>query len=273
MNPFPLFLFALLQGAATPPKPLPDAVLATLDGAPITAAEIEPYLWAWKTRDVVREVADHRMVLEAATKRGVGASDAEVKARLQLQLTAIASNLPPGQTVEAYLEGRGLNVPHLAVLSRSAVLLDKIAEGEFKPSGYVRVQTIVVPTKGDTTDALSGAIRKADLAYAALQAGKPWEAVLKANGADPSVAETGGLLGWKSLDLFPESVRAAFATMRPLGYTKPTQTPNGIQIFRLVARGEAATPAEAADLKRQFVEGYRAVILQRIRSEARIEIK
>ena len=269
----PIAILALFQAVIPPAKPAPDAVLATLDGAPITAAEIEPYLWSWKVRDVLREYADHRMILEAATKRGLVATEGEIKAKLDAQLAAASAGVPAGQTLDDYLQGRGLNVPHLTILSRSAVLLDKIAESEFKPEGYVKVQTLVFPTGGDTTDALSKAIRKDDLAYAALGSGKPWATVLASNVADPNVVRNEGLIGWKSLDLFPESVRTAFAALKPGGYTRPTQTSNGIQIFRLVARGGEATPEEAAALKRQYVEGSRAVILQRLRAAAKVEIK
>ena len=269
----PFAILLLFQGVLPPAKPAPDAVLATLDGKPITAAEIEPYLWSWKVRDVLREYADHRMILEAAAQRGLVATDAEVKARLDLQLAAASTGLPAGGTVEDVLQARGLNVAHLAILSRSAVLLDKITESEYKPGGFVKFQALVVPVADGTPDALAKAQRKADLAYAALQTGKPWETVLKANEKDPNAIPAGGLVGWRSLDLFPENLRAAFGNLKPGGFSRPVQTPKGIGIFRLIARGEAATPEETATLKRQFVEKSRSVVLQRLRAATKIEIK
>lgn len=268
-----LIAFGLPQGTTPPAKPASDAVIATVDGAAITAAEIEPYLWAWKAREVARELADHRMIAAEAQRKGIAVTDAEVKAKIDEQLAQVKSSLPEGQTLEQFLQSRGADMSRIALAARSAILVDRLAEKEFKPEGYMKVSTLVFRTTGDTTDALSKAIKSADGAYASLQAGKPWDTVLRTYEKDPRILSNGGLVGWKSVDAFPESVRAQLATLKPMGFTKPTQTQNGIQIFRLNARGGAASPTDLAELKSQYVQGARQTIVPKLRQTAKIEIK
>ncbi len=268
-----LLAFGLPQGTTPPPRPAPDVVVATVDGAPITAADVEAYLWAWKSREVVSEIANHRMIAAEAARLKLEATDAEVKAKIDEQLAALKGNLPQGQTMEAYLQEKIGGMSHLALIARSAILVEKIAGAEFKPEKYVKVSTIMFRTTGDTTDALSKAIKKADAAYASLQAGKPWADVVRLYEEDARIVANQGLVGWKAYDAFPESVRAQLATLKPMGYTKPTQTQYGIQIFRLNTRGNEATPIELGDLKSQYILGSRQNVVQRLRDKAKIEIK
>ncbi|RYG16115.1 hypothetical protein EON82_25410, partial [bacterium] len=163
---------------APPPKPANDAVVATVGGAPLTAGEIEPYLWAWKSKEVIRDLAGHRAIAAEAAKRGIAVTADEVQARIQDQIQRIKAQLPPGQSVDDVINGSVGGPSRLGLVARSSLLVDKIAETEFKPDGYVKVATLLFRTNGGTTDELSKAIRSADNAYASLQNGKPWADVL-----------------------------------------------------------------------------------------------
>ena len=269
----PFALLALFQAPIPPARPAPDAVLATVGGKPVTAAEIEPYLWAWKAREVVREVADARAIVEAAAAEGVTATDAEVQARVDATLATVRASLQPGQTIEQFLASRGADLSRVALSARTAVLLDKISERDFRPEGFFRTETLLFRTVGDTTDALRGAIRAADAAYAALAAGKPWAEVVRLNTEVVGALGVTTPMGWKAGEVFPESVRTALATLKPGGFTKPTQTSNGIQIYRLVLRGADAKATDLADLRRQYVEGSRGAVLTRLRGAVKVEVK
>lgn len=264
--------FGLAQSATPPPKPAPDAILATVDGAPITAADVEAYLWAWKEKEVVRELADHKMIAAEAARQGVSVSDAEVKAKIDEQLAQVKANLPQGQTLDDFLKSRGAEPSRLFLAARSAVLVDKLAAKEFQPAKYVKVSTLVFRTTGDTTEALTKAIKAADAAYASLQAGKPWKDVLRVYETNSTVLSNDGLVGWKAYDAFPDSVRTQMDKLKPMGYTKPTQTANGIQIFRLDARGESANPADLAELRSQYIQSARQSLVPRLRQATKIEI-
>lgn len=264
-------LAALWQG--TTGRPAPDTVVATVDGQPITAGEVEPLLWDWKLRDLLTEYTVHKMVAVEAAKKGVSATDAEVKARVDEQREAVKPNLQPGQTFEDFVKAQGGGMARLNMVARTAVLIDKIAELEFKPGDYVKVATIVFRPDGVTTDALSKAIKQADAAYASLMAGKPWQSVLQLYEKNTAVVQNGGAIGWKSMAVFPEGVRASLSTTKVMGYTKPVQTENGIQIFRLEARGGTAKPTDLADLKAQFIRGDRNAIIQRLRQSMKVEYK
>ncbi len=257
------------QSLTPPPKPAGDTVLAIVDGAPITAAEAEPYLWAWKARDTLNDLVVLKIVDAEAARKNLTVSDAEVRARMDQQLAAIKTQLQPGQTVESAVAAQPGGMSRLALSVHIFVLLNKIADSEFQPTQFVKVAAISFPTGAGTTDALSKAIKGADAAYAKLLAGRPWDDVAKANAA---VAQS-GVMGWRAVEIFPENVRAGLAATKPMGYTKPTQVGNGIQIFRLLARGQDAPPTEIAELKGQYTNSALPNILKRLRDKAKVEIK
>ena len=274
MLALPIAALALaFQGLTPPVHPAPTAVVATIDGAPLTAGEVDPYLWDWRSRAVIDELVNHRIVAAEASRKNVTATDAEVKAKMDEQLADIATRVPAGGSVESFVQAQLGGMSHLALVARSSVLVDKLAELEFKPETYVKVATMVFRTADDSTTSLGKAIKSADSAYAALQAGKPWNAVLRQYETNPTALERNGEIGWRAVPVFPEAIRTGLATLKPLGYTKPTQTPSGIQIFRLLARGGTATPGELAELRRQYLEGSRASLVARLRAAAKVEVK
>lgn len=260
--------------AAPPPKPAPDTVMAVVGGSPITAAEIEPYLWAWRAKDVVTEMTGHKMIALEAAKRNITVTEAEVQKRVEEQINGIRAQLQPGQSLDEVVNGAKIGGgSRLSLIARSSLLVDKMAEADFKPDGYIKVATLLIRTNGDGTDAIGKAIRQADQAYASLKAGKQWQDVLRVYEKEPRIVANGGLVGWKSYDAFPESIRGELSTLKLMGVTKPIQTANGIQIFRLLARGASANPAELTDLKLLYVQGSRNAIVERIRQATKVEIK
>ena len=268
-----LLAFGMPQGTAPPPRPAADAVVATVDGAPILASDVEPYLWDWKSREVISEIASHRMIAAEAARKNITATDAEVKAKIDQQLASIRAQLQEGQTTDSFVKEKMGGMSRLGLIVRTSILVEKLAATELEPGKYVKVASIIFRTNGDTTDDLSRAIKKADAAYASLKGGTPWADVLRIYEKNPQTVANGGLVGWKAYDVFPESVRAQLTAIRPMGYTKPTQTQYGIQIFRLIARGDEASPAELTDLRAQYVLGSRQSVVERLRAKSKIEIK
>lgn len=266
---------ALFQVPQTPQTvPPPDAVVATVNGKPVTAAELAPYLWSWQARPAIQEMAQSRAIAEEAAKRGLTVTDAELQARVGTQFAGIQKTLPAGQTVDDFLDSRRLTRAHVEALTRTAILLDKIAESEFKPADFVKLDGLLFQAPVQSApDVQAKAQKSADAAYASLASGKPWDVVYKANTLAPNPLAIGASSPWTSVDRFPEAMRAQIAALKPQGTTKPMATPVGVQIFHLAARGTEAPAAELASLKAQYVQGARAAVLQRLHDATKVEIK
>ena len=254
------------------PRPAPDAVVATIDGKPVTAGQIENYLWAWKERDVVREFADYQIVADEAAKKGLTATDDEIRARIDAQLAGAKASLPAGQTIEGVLRERNVDPSRLALSARTAVLLDKIAAQDFKPANFVRIDALLFRNADGTPLAVAKATKDANAASASLAAGKPWDAVVKSSTAPLGTAQAIPPT-WVPLDKLPDDLRAQVVPLKAQSATKPIPGPNGVQILHVVERGDAAPPADLDAARTQFVGNARSVVLQRLRATAKIEYK
>lgn len=271
MISFAALALLAFQGPSLPPKPASDAVLATIDGKPLTAAEVEPYLWAWKTRETVSTLAIYRGIAAEARKRSVTVTDAEVKAKVDEQIATAKAALQPGQSLDDAVARYG-GVPGLNLAIRNTLLLDKLAEKEFDPNGYAKLSIILFRTSDDKPPVVTAA-KNANVAYASLQAGKPWDVVEKANEKEPRLLQTNGLIGWTAISALPEGARAQLATLMPSGYTTPIQTPAGLAIFRLNLRGKDAPATELAPFKAQALDASRKAVLTRIQAASKVEFK
>lgn len=253
-------------------KPKPTAVLAKVGGVPVRASDIESYLWDWRAYEVVQDAVTHQMIAAEAKKQKVAATDAEIQKDLNRQLEAIRSQLKTGQTLQKAMLEQGFTRSRLYLRVKSEVLLNKITMKSFDPKGFVKVSTIIIRARSEQTAELAVAVRRADEAYAALKSGEPWNDVLSRYTDDPSTLQSQGLLGWRDLGAFPPSVKQELQSLKPGGITKPAQTQNGIQIFRIEALGTSAEGPVMDDLKQAFLVGSRQKVLDRIRTQTPVEI-
>jgi peptidyl-prolyl cis-trans isomerase SurA len=173
--------------------------------------------------------------------------------------------------VEEALAAQGLTPPRLKLLTRYNLLLDKVALKDFSPGMFVNVSTILIRPNTEQASDVAAAIKKADEAYERLEKGEAWAAVLKSVASDPRMSQNDGSIGWRSLMAFPATVSEELKKL-PVGkYTKPAQTPFGIQIFRIDAKGESLKGEELEGLKAQYLQGQRQAIVNRLQTEAKIE--
>lgn len=277
------FLFALvaatcLQGAAQdvpksylPAKPAPNKVLAKVNGAPITFAEAERLAGDWRAWEVVQDLIAYKMLNGEAKKLGVSATAAEVEAELQKQLANYSKNLRQGQTLNQVLRESGFPRSRLWLRVKSQILLDKIVLREFNAAEFVDVSTIMIPAKSEQLSDLQEAIEQAKKASQDLASGVSWDTVLKRFQTDPEVLKTHGHLGWRRLAVFPESIRKDLMSLKEGGATKPAQTSNGIQIFRVDRWGKDAKGEVLKQLREEHVNASRQPALERIRKSAKIE--
>jgi len=254
------------------PKPKPDAVMAKVGGVPIRASDIESYLWDWRAYEVMQDAVTHQMIAAEAKKQKVVAADSEIQQELNRQLEGIKSQLKPGQTVQKAMLEQGFPKSRLYLRIKSEVLLNKLTMKSFDPKSYVKVSTIIIRARSEQTAELAVALKRADEAYAALRSGEPWSDVLSRYTDDTTTLQSQGLLGWRDMNAFPPTVRQEVAAMKPGAITKPAQTQNGIQIFRIEALGSSAEGPVLNDLKQSFLMGSRQKVLDQIRAKTPVEI-
>lgn len=267
-----------LQGAAQdvpkgflPAKPAPNKVLAKVNGAPITFAEMERLAGDWRAWEVVQDLIAYKMLMGEAKKQGLSATSEEVEAELQKQLANYSKNLRQGQTLNQVLRESGFPRSRLWLRVKSQVLLDKIVLKEFNPAEFVDVSTIMIPSKTEQISDLQDAIEQAKKASQDLAAGVSWDTVLKRFQNDPEIVKSHGHLGWRKLAVFPDSIRKDLMTLKEGEATKPAQTNNGIQIFRVDRWGKDAKGEVLKQLREEHVNASRQATLDRIRKAAKVE--
>ena len=229
-----------IPGKYLVPAPKPTEVVAKVDGVEIKASDVQDLLWQWRGQEAVADMISYQVIKNAATKETVSVPDAEVEKAMGEQLAQFTPEMLQGKTVDQYLLEQGFTKSRLWIRIKTELLLNKIVAKDFKPEDYVKISTIVVRPESTSTKALTDAAKKADLFYDMLGKGDSWEKVLNLSTTDPRTLESKGLVGWRRMDAFPAIVQTEFKTLKAGQSTKPTQTSNGFQIFRIEAYGKDA---------------------------------
>jgi parvulin-like peptidyl-prolyl isomerase len=249
-----------------------------VNGVPIKASDVEASLWEWRGPEVTEDLISLLLVRQQAAAAGVIVTEAEIVAKLQENLKLAETQKKgnpqdpnPGVTAAVALAQQGYPTARLYVRSEIEVTIDKIALKRFKPEGYVKVSTMIFLTTTGTAAEIASAAKKAQTAYERLKKGENWDKVLQTSGADPRMAKTHGILGWRSISAFPDTLQKTLPTLKPGAYTEPRQLPAGFQIFRLEQQGSKAVAADLTELQNQFVARERQTIVASLRSSAKIE--
>ena len=169
------------------------------------------------------------------------------------------------------MHAQGFTRQRLFMRVATGLLIDKMVLQSFDAKAWVKVSTMIFRPFDASTGALSDAIGRADKAYGRLRSGEAWEAVLKSVTNEEAAIRSNGLLGWRTLDLFPETVRVTLSTATPGTVAQPIQTQSGIQIFRFELRGTNAKGEELEELKASHIQAGRGLMLQELRNKTKIE--
>lgn len=250
------------------PAPKPGDVVATVNGKPILASDIESLLWEWRGTDVTEDLISYSMVAQDAAKKGVVVSDAEVDKTVDSEMAALLKARPDGAE---YMKSQGFTRSRLFLRLKAKLLMDKILEKDFHPEQYVKVSTILVKSPGTDAAAVSAAIAKVQSAYDRLQKGEKWDDVLAATTSEQQAIKIKGLLGWRERSAFPETTQKEMSTLAVGGITKPAQTQVGIQLFRIEANGADAKGDDLASLKNLYLNVARQQYVDKLRAESKIE--
>jgi peptidyl-prolyl cis-trans isomerase C len=265
-------------------KPDPkDAVVVTVNGAPITAAEISDYakteakmIGASSTeetkavfRDASENLINRQLLLQEAARRKVTVADGEVAQRAREFQVAGAE----GQTVAPTTSSAP--DPQLLNAVRGSMEIEKMLDDEFrahhvqptdaqiqqyydehrdlfvKDPGEVQIAHIAVKLPSNATDAQKKAAEaKIIKLYKEAQKTKDFAAFAKQNSEDTESAAKGGDLGYFRPGQLPPTVdKMVFST--PVGqFTQIVESNIGYSFIKVVARrGETLAPLSEVKAK------------------------
>jgi len=252
-------------------KGKPTAVMAKVDGVPITQSVVDSLVWDWQSQAILNELIDYQIIRNEAKKQSVTVSVQEVRAAVQSAIKQYAESLPAGTNVEKELKKQGFTRSRVYLSWQAKLLTDRLLMRKFDPKEFIKVSTIVIGIASKQATDVEAASKKAMEAYNELKAGKDWKEVLSANVTDPNVVNNGGQIGWRLLTVFPVEAQNEFKTLKPGGFSKPVQTNYGFQIFRVDAFGKDASAAELNLLKADYVRSSQPSFVEELRKKAKIE--
>jgi parvulin-like peptidyl-prolyl isomerase len=253
------------------PVPAKEKVMAKVNGVEIKASDVEALLWDWRKDDIVNDLISFRVIKDAATKRGLTATDAEIEDAKTKLLEALKLTLNPGQTMEQLMQQEGTTPSRIHLRVHTEVLLKKITLKDFNKNNFVSISTIILHP-GEKADDIRKALDQADGIYKDLKTGKKWDDIFDKVETDPNAKAAHGRVGWRFLSAFPDSVRDEITGLKIGDYTKPVQTKNGIQIFRVDAKGIDATGDDLAELQDWYANGMRQTMVENLRKESKVEM-
>jgi hypothetical protein len=254
-----------------PSAPAPNAVLAKVNGVPITQGDVEKLLWDWAGPEVTNDLVLFQLIRSRAALDKIAVSPAEVEQAYQKQIAEIKKNVPPGQDFDTFIREKGFPKSRLYLHIQADLLITKIVDLKFKPSDYISVSTLVVKTKSQTPADLKEASSRADDVYSRLKKGEDWDKVLASTDQSQETITSHGVLGWRAIEAFPALTKMEFKTLKAKEYTHPTVTKNGLQIFRIDAFGTTADAASIAELKKQYEDRAKNTLVPELQKSAKIE--
>jgi len=295
---FPWVALLLTFGACTHFDP--ETVTAVLDGVPIKAREVQQALEREKEKyspeklrskadffkikeKALNEIIDRRLLLKEATAQGTFISEEE----FQVELRKYKSNYTE-VTFQKMLQERGISNEEWLNLHRESFIVSKFLAGagpeahdvtpeavqkyydehpdEFKVAETVHVRQIVTDTK-----------EKAESILRRLRQGENFAKLARDLSLSPDRAE-GGDLGFIPRGSFPREFEVCF-TMNPGEISPIIPSLYGFHLFKVIekAPGRTLDLTEVSQkiymqLKQQAREKYMKTLLERLRSQAKIEI-
>lgn len=206
-------------------------------------------------RQVLEHMIEEQAQLQEAKDTGVGADDAQVDSAIARLAEQNKLSLPD---FEARAEAEGTAWPAFREQVRKQIILSRVRQREVDSTiqvsegeidNYLAEQKGVVATNQEldiaqilvsvpeqaTADQIDSARRRADEVYGELMGGGDFAklAVSYSNAPD---ALTGGDMGWRNQDHYPQVFLDAVASLSHGQITRPFKSPNGFHILKLVGR-------------------------------------
>jgi parvulin-like peptidyl-prolyl isomerase len=268
------------ESTAPTPTLTPVPLAALVNGEPITLQEYERQIARYEIsmlasgedpgtpegqaalaqarEDVLEQLIEQRLILQAAEEAGVTVSDAEVEADIQATIDDIGE-----EALNAWLMDEGLTREELQEEWRAQMIISRMVDRVISEvpveAEQVHARHIVVSSEEEARQLLTQ-----------LQAGADFAALARAYSLDESTREQGG-----DLDYFPRGLltaseveEAAFA-LQPGQVSDVIQSPLGYHIVQVVDRVPAM---EVTDRNLQFLWNQaREQWIESLWNEAQIE--
>lgn len=236
------------------------AVVATVNGEPITKADLYKEMVAVTGKPVLRELIDQRLIAQEAKKQGIKVTRDDVQA----ELARIRKNFSSELEFQAFLAQSGISQERLEVAVEKTVMLRRLVEPQAKArvtdeavkkyfeehrSRYdteekVRARHILLPTR-----------QEAEAVLAQLRNGADFAQLAKEKSVDTQSGRNGGDLGlFGRGQMDPTFEQVAFSL--PVGQISDVvQTPFGFHIVQ-VTEHQQAKPANFDMVKDRVKEDF-----------------
>ena len=251
--------------------PTADTIIGKVNGVSIKAKDVEDLLWEVRGEEILNDIMFYQVAKMEADKLGIIVTDVEVEQEVARQKDLMKQGLASGQTLEDALAQAGQTKSRLFLVAKSSLYFTKIALQDFDAKAFVRVSTIVVHPRSESAADIAATIQVVQKAYDRLKAGEPWERLVDELVVDQQGKQLRGLLGWRELTAFPDEAKKQLIALKKGDVTQPVQTKNGIQIFRIEAKGEGATKEELEQMRGELTELLKFQATQKIKKTLKIE--
>jgi len=283
---------AAIPGAPAAPKPVPaqlPPLLARVNGETIEKWEFDSALKRIEQRTgpvpadkrdeayrgVIDQLVAFHLIAQEARARKMGATDADVQARI----VQIMQSFPSEDAFKQGLAAQGMTVDNLRAQTRSSLEVSKFIDAEvnskiavadaeiegfyqqnlerFKQGETVHASHILIGVPQNATLAQKAEAKtRAQAALKQVKGGTKFEEVAKARSQDPGSAPNGGDLGFfPKGQMTPAFEQAAF-TLKPGAVSGLVETPFGFHIIKVIEKRPPRTAplAEVGGQIKQFLE-------------------
>ena len=267
-----LFIASTLLGgcgsksATSGPQATPSSsVVATVNGEPITQAQLNKELNRLFGQQVLSSLVDDRLISQEAKRDKVTINETALQAHLaELKKTPQYAALLKTRNmtdadVESYLR-RQMQLKQLILRELPEEVKLRMYDQYRQQLVQAHICDILVDKKDD-----------ADKIVAQLKAGKDFAQIARENSKDESSKSNGGDLGWVPRDapLDPALAKVAF-TCKINDIVGPIQTRNGWVILKVVGRKETYDQLKS-DIEDRLVSMRQGEYMQRLRVKADIK--
>lgn len=258
-----------------------DVVVAIVNGEPVTKKELSEAIWQRYAIPTLTDLIDKLAVRQAATEAGVTVTEQDVDEKVN----EFMDRLPPGMTMDQFLEQWNLDVETLRNELRPNIYIEKAAAQNIQVTeqdlaGYVKARHILIQTRGNTPEDRAQSeedarTRLEELAERIRKGEVSFEDAAKETTEDVATRESGGDLGFfKRGIMVPEFDAAAFE-LKVGDVSEPVKTNYGYHLIQVTALGKDASPEDKAELTNRIREERlrpeMAAWLMRVKQDANVE--
>lgn len=313
--PLTVLAAAAAVAAAAPrqdpaPPPLPEGVVAILDGREITLAEYQDFLWRQNGKRMLPQMADEILVHRACERFGVAPDEAGLAARVDERLSQLTQGRRP-EDFEQEMRSRGLDLETLRRSVRSEyertmrldglVRATRIATDErlraafdtaYGPGGVKlelrqvlsmphvlraeRIRAGADPAGLDEQALRDEARERAREARRRIIAGEEFAAVAREFSHDQGTREQGGVLAYRP-GLYGETFGAAVQALQPGEVSELIESAAGFHVVQVAARTVTEFSRVREELVKTVMEAEpswqeRESVLQSLRAAADLRL-